>query len=102
MEAKRFFLYVTAIPCDDSRDAVLFKKTCPAFPFSRPSNKPFSNWLKENFPLLEWKLDDGEDNRDTDYCQYVADICEGGYMLASLQHIEDEQTFAILSSTIEN
>lgn len=99
METKRFFIHVNAIPREDSYDAVLFKKACPAFPFSRPGNQPFFNWLKENYPLLEWKLDDGDDKYDTDYCQYVAHICEGGYMLASLQSIE-EPTFKLLMSTI--
>ena len=48
---------------------------------------PFLNFLKRNFPLFAWDYDDGDDNYETAYSQYVAYTegeNTGNYVLATL------------------
>ena len=43
----------------------------------RPNRKSFYCWLCALYPQYDWQYDDGEDwdeNPDTDYCQYTAQI----------------------------
>ena len=45
----------------------------------RPNRKSFYCWLCALYPQYDWQYDDGEDwdeNPDTDYCQYTAQIDE--------------------------
>lgn len=61
--------------------------------------RTFYDWLCKNFPLIEWKADDGDDFDEdpcTDYCQYVS-YCDpdnpDSYLLAvfNFNEYEDEE-----------
>ena len=87
----RYCFHITAEPKDNYRyNIVLVKKVCPSFPFSKERKTPIHNWLKENFPFFEWKIDDGVDAKGTAYCQYVAQLSDDAYLLASVREISEE------------
>lgn len=57
------------------------------------TTKPFLGWLKTYYPLIDWVIDDGDDNNDSTYVQYVA-YTEGkenmdNYILADLMEIDE-------------
>ena len=54
--------------------------------FDYGSKSPFLRVLKSMFPVFDWKIDDGDDVYNTNYCQYVAypESDNGRYILASL------------------
>lgn len=55
---------------------------------------PVLQMAKSVMPLTEWLLDDGDDNKGTTYCQYVAYTDGESYLLASWNEI-DEKTGCI-------
>lgn len=87
--AKFNFLITAHIVNDNTDDVmVIYSREMSTHPYEG-SYRPIWCKAKELVSCAMWQLDDGEDNGDTNYCQYVAYTDGDSYLLAAWNEIDE-------------